>query len=104
MPSTRVQLESLSSTETTHCDVERLVVQKRGLLWIDLVDPSEAELIRLQKTFEFHPLSIEDSSHFRQRAKIDQYEGYLFITLYSHRCDPEKDEIVGDELPCVPRQ
>lgn len=98
MPSTRFQLESLSSAETTHCDVERLVVQKRGLLWIDLIDPSEAELARLQKTFEFHPLSIEDSSHFRQRAKIDQYEGYLFITLYSHRVDPEKDEIVGDEL------
>ena len=78
MPTTRVQLESLPPAETAHGDVERLVAQKRGLLWIDLIDPSEAELTKLQKTFEFHPLSIEDSSHFRQRAKIDQYDGYLF--------------------------
>jgi magnesium transporter len=84
--------------EAAHRDAERLVVQKRGLLWIDLIDPTEAELDRLQKTFEFHPLSIEDSSHFHQRAKIDPYEGYLFITLYSHRFDQESQKILGDEL------
>jgi magnesium transporter len=98
MATTRVQLESLPTVETTHRDVERLVAQKRGLLWIDLIDPSPEELARLQKTFEFHPLSIEDSSHFRQRAKIDQYEGYLFISLYSHRFDQDGEQILGDEL------
>ncbi|MFN8008974.1 MAG: magnesium/cobalt transporter CorA [Terriglobia bacterium] len=98
MPTTRIQLEPVSTSEKAHADVERLVAQKRGLLWIDLINPSESELAKLQKAFEFHPLSIEDSSHFRQRAKIDQYEGYLFITLYSHRYEPKTDEIVGDEL------
>jgi magnesium transporter len=98
MPTTRIQLESSSGLETANRDAERLVVQKRGLLWVDLIDPTEAELLRLKKTFEFHPLSIEDSSHFRQRAKVDPYEGYLFITLYSHRFDQEKHEIIGDEL------
>jgi magnesium transporter len=98
MPTTKIQLESMPALEPAHRDAERLVVQKRGLLWIDLINPTEAELDRLQKAFEFHPLSIEDSSHFRQRAKIDSYDGYLFITLYSHHFDKETDEILDNEL------
>ncbi len=98
MPTTKIQLESGPAIESGHRDAERLVAQRRGLLWIDLIAPSEAELARLQRTFEFHPLSIEDSSHFRQRAKVDQYEGYLFITLYSHHYDTTNREIVADEL------
>ncbi len=98
MSTTKVQLETVHTPEAPHRDAERLVVQKRGLLWVDLVNPSEAELEKLQRTFEFHPLSIEDSSHFRQRAKIDLYEGYLFITLYSHRFDSKGLSIVADEL------
>ena len=98
MPTTKIQLDSMPALEPAHRDAERLVVQKRGLLWIDLIAPTEAELDRLQKTFEFHPLSIEDSSHFHQRAKIDPYDGYLFITLYSHHFDQESHEILDDEL------
>jgi magnesium transporter len=98
MPTTRVQFETGRTQETGFRDAERLVVQKRGLLWIDLISPSEAELARLQRTFEFHPLSIEDSSHFRQRAKIDVYEGYLFITLHSHHYDEDSQQVVADEL------
>jgi magnesium transporter len=98
MPTTKIQLESGPSLETAGRGAEKLVAQKRGLLWIDLIAPSEAELARLQRTFEFHPLSIEDSSHFRQRAKVDQYEGYLFITLHSHRYESGSHEIVPEEL------
>jgi magnesium transporter len=98
MPTTRVQFETGRTQETGFRDAERLVVQKRGLLWIDLISPSESELARLQRTFEFHPLSIEDSSHFRQRAKIDVYEGYLFITLHSHHYDEDSQQVVADEL------
>ena len=102
MPTTKIQLESGVPPEAGRRDVERLVAQKRGLLWIDLIAPSETELARLQRTFEFHPLSIEDSSHFRQRAKVDQYDGYLFITLYSHRYDSDSHEIVAEELALRP--
>lgn len=98
MPTSRIQLESAPVLETAKRDVERLVAQKRGLFWVDLIAPTEAELSRLQRTFEFHPLSIEDSSHFRQRSKVDVYDGYLFISLYAHRFDKDKREILADEL------
>jgi magnesium transporter len=98
MPTTRIQLESAPTWETANRDAERLVAQKRGLYWVDLIAPTEAELNRLQQTFEFHPLSIEDSSHFHQRSKVDAYDGYLFITLYAHRFDKDKQEILADEL------
>ncbi|MBM3800796.1 MAG: magnesium/cobalt transporter CorA [Acidimicrobiia bacterium] len=98
MPTSRIQLESAPVLETAKRDVERLVAQKRGLFWVDLIAPTEAELSRLQRTFEFHPLSIEDSSHFCQRSKVDVYDGYLFISLYAHRFDKDKQEILADEL------
>jgi magnesium transporter len=98
MPSTRVQLETGNPSTVFSHDAERLVAQKHGLLWIDLTSPTEVELAKLQKTFEFHPLSIEDSRHFRQRAKVDPYEGYLFITLYSHRYDDVSKSIIPEEL------
>ena len=98
MPTTKIQLETASGGGSSFHDAERLVAQKRGLLWIDLANPTPAELERLQNTFEFHPLSIEDSSHFHQRSKVDQYEGYLFITLHSHHYHPVENTLDLEEL------
>ena len=32
--------------------------------------------------FGFHPLSLEDSEHFGQRAKIDDYDDFVFLVVY----------------------
>jgi magnesium transporter len=35
----------------------------------------------LEKVFNFHPLSIEDVLNPMSRPKVEQYDGYLFVTL-----------------------
>jgi len=50
--------------------------------WIDVGEPSPDELARIEKTFALHPLTVEDLSHRNQRAKLEEYPGYLFVVLH----------------------
>ncbi len=53
------------------------------LLWIDLVDPSAADVDDIAREFAFHPLAREDAHHGKQRPKVDQYGEDLFIVFYA---------------------
>jgi magnesium transporter len=48
-------------------------------VWIGLHDPSEPELLEIQKTFGLHALAVEDALSTRQVPKIDVYDDQLFI-------------------------
>ena len=50
-----------------------------GAVWIDLTDPTEAELLAVSERYLLHPLAIEDCLHFPQRPKIDVYEDATFL-------------------------
>ncbi len=53
------------------------------LLWLDLQSPSEQELERLGRKFNLHPLAIEDASKEHQRPKVEEYENFYFVVIYS---------------------
>jgi magnesium transporter len=63
-----------------------------GFSWIDLHRPKPAELEVLRDAFGFHPLAIEDSLHFGQRPKFEDYDSFVFIVLYGHA--PDRDGLV----------
>ena len=44
--------------------------------------PSADDFEILRDVFKFHPLAVEDSEHFGQRAKIDDYDDFVFIVVY----------------------
>lgn len=50
-------------------------------LWVDVEKPTEEDFTLLVEQFGFHPLAMEDVRKQNQRAKADQYEGYLFLSL-----------------------
>jgi magnesium transporter len=64
--------------------------------WLDLYQPDAADFEILRDVFEFHPLALEDSEHFDQRAKIDDYDDFVFIVVYG--ASPDKDRLV--EVHC----
>lgn len=66
-------------------------------VWVDLVDPTEADLKELASRFGFHVLHIEDALHPQARAKIDNYDGGLFVA-WLHPTRAEGDGIVTSEL------
>jgi magnesium transporter len=54
-----------------------------SLVWLDLEDPTEADLLMLQEEFSIHPLAIEDARHQDQRSKVEVYEGYFFLVMHA---------------------
>jgi magnesium transporter len=58
--------------------------------WIDLSAQADGELQLLAERFGFHPLTIEDCAHFDQRAKLEEYNDYLFIVMHGFHC-PDGD-------------
>ncbi|HXY79860.1 MAG TPA: magnesium/cobalt transporter CorA [Gaiellaceae bacterium] len=67
-----------------------------GFFWLDLDQPDDADFAILLDVFEFHPLAVEDSEHFGQRAKIDEYDDHVFLVLYG--ASPDDDRLV--EVHC----
>jgi magnesium transporter len=53
------------------------------LLWVDIRDPGQKELVMLGQEFDFSPLSLEDALKQRQRPKVDEYPNYYFIVIYA---------------------
>jgi magnesium transporter len=75
--------------------VERLLAGG-DFFWLDLDQPSEEDFQILRDVFKFHPLAIEDSEQFDQRAKLDEYDDFVFVVVYG--AAPDDDRLV--EVHC----
>lgn len=56
--------------------------EENTTVWIDIEDPSDTEIEMLIDEFKFHPLSIEDAIFPQDHPKIEEFEEYVFLTLY----------------------
>ena len=54
----------------------------RRFVWVDYEGPSNEDLTELAKLIKLHPLTVEDAHTFRQRPKIEEYEGYIFMVVF----------------------
>ena len=71
-------------------------LDRHEFFWLDLHLPHEAELEFVRDLFGFHPLAIEDSVHFGQRAKLEDYDDFVFLVVYGWA--PDEDGLV--EVHC----
>jgi magnesium transporter len=58
--------------------------------WLDLHRPDRADFEILRDVFKFHPLAVEDSEHFGQRAKFDDYDDFVFLVVYGAVSDDDR--------------
>lgn len=72
-------------TEDPATPLPDLLAQPDGVLWVDLAGPSEDDVRTLREVFRFHPLAVEDTTKQAQRPKLEEYEGYFFMTLHAMR-------------------
>jgi magnesium transporter len=61
-----------------------------GFFWLDLDRPNANDFDVLRDAFGFHPLAVEDSEHFEQRAKIDDYDDFVFLVVYGAAADGDR--------------
>jgi len=76
-------------------NVEKLLAGD-SFFWIDVDQPNDADYTILRDVFKFHPLAVEDSEKFEQRAKLDDYDDFVFIVVYG--AVPDDDRLV--EVHC----
>ena len=76
-------------------DVERILAEGT-FFWLDLQGPTPDDYAVLRDVFGFHPLAVEDSEHFGQRAKIEEYDDFTFLVLFG--AAPDEDSLV--EVHC----
>jgi magnesium transporter len=67
-----------------------------GFFWLDLHQPTPDDFEVLRDVFKFHPLALEDSEHFGQRSKLDDYDDFVFLVVYG--AVPDQDRLV--EVHC----
>jgi magnesium transporter len=72
------------------------LLEAGDFFWLDLDGPQADDFEILREVFGFHPLAVEDSEHFEQRAKIDDYEEFVFLVVYG--AAPDGDRLV--EVHC----
>jgi magnesium transporter len=65
--------------------------------WLDLTDPSEADVTALGEVFSFHPLALEDMRKRGQRPKLDDFGDYMFLVYYGAG-EGEGGEILLEEV------
>jgi magnesium transporter len=76
-------------------NVEKLLAGN-SFFWVDVDQPNEADYTILRDVFKFHPLAVEDSEKFGQRAKFEDYDDFVFLVVYG--AVPDEDRLV--EVHC----
>ena len=73
----------------TEVDEEKLrdQIERDHFFWLDIAEPTEADIERLGDVFGFHPLALEDSLHFGQR----------FLFILARQDDNEFVSAIADE-------
>jgi magnesium transporter len=78
------RLREISIDEKVDCAED-----KSEFVWIGIADPDEAELRRLQQTYNLHPLAIEDAFKADQLPKVDIYGDQLFVVAMTAHLEDE---------------
>jgi magnesium transporter len=63
-------------------EIDDLRAMPDHVVWLDIFDPTEADIALLRDEFDLHPLAIEDVERRHQRAKIDTYPDQHMIVAY----------------------
>ena len=69
-----------------------------GFVWIGLKDPTDAEFDLVKDELGLHPLAVEDAVKGNQRAKLEVYDGSLFVVLKPLRYIEETSQVETGEV------
>ena len=56
-------------------------IKANNFTWLNITNPNSASIEYLRQNFNFHPLDLDDCLSETFRAKLDEYENYLFIAM-----------------------
>jgi magnesium transporter len=69
-----------------------------GFVWIGLHEPTPEEFDVVARTFDLHPLAVEDAIHAQQRPKLERYGDDLFMVLKPARYVDHEEVVDIDQI------
>ncbi len=82
MATTKAALVTLPGAAASKSKSNIQTLRCGKLTWVNIENPSPAEIEFLRGNYPFHPLDLDDCLSKIQRPKIDEYDDYLFIVLH----------------------
>jgi magnesium transporter len=84
-PLPRIIYRSPSGEDVVDCHPRELasLLAAGGPMWVDIDSSVRSQHAMLENVFRFHPLAIEDTLNPNSRVKLEEYEGFLFISIRS---------------------
>ncbi|MEW6095305.1 MAG: magnesium/cobalt transporter CorA [bacterium] len=70
-------------TDLKEINLQETLKNKEILLWLDLVDPTDEEIVILSEEFKFHELAIEDCLFPQSQPKVDDFGNYIFLVIHA---------------------
>ena len=68
-------------------EISELLKEPDTFVWMDLAEPTAADLELLREEFSLHPTAIEDAALVHERPKVEIYEGYWLFVLHATSLD-----------------
>ena len=86
----------ITCLDSVHSEQVKQVLDGDGFLWLSLRDGEDiaAEAARAGELLGLHELTIEDLEHFGQRAKIEDFDDYVYIVAYGVAPVDDEDRLV----------
>lgn len=73
-------------------ELARVYREGEGQLWLDVDLSQRSQHALLEKVFQFHPLTIEDTLNPQSRVKYEEHAAYLFVVARGVRfCEDTSD-------------
>jgi magnesium transporter len=79
------------------------LLQAGTFFWLDLRAANDSEIALVGEQLGLHPLTTEDLQEFDQRAKVEEYQDYLYIVAYGSAPKDDEDRLVEVHLVYSPR-
>ena len=57
-------------------------MQEGGWIWLDVMAPTEADVVEIGQRFDFDRLSLQDVLDVSHLPKLDEFDDYLFVVLH----------------------
>jgi magnesium transporter len=77
-------------------EISDYVHRPECFVWVALKDPTESELLEMQREFHLHDLAIEDARHGHQRPKIEEYGDTVFTVMQLIEYSPTDELHLGE--------
>ncbi len=76
-------------------------IKHKRLTWIDIKDPSTADILFLKENFHLHPLVLEEFTSLSQRPRAEEFDNCLYVVMHVPLFDLKKRVTISGELDIV---